>query len=97
MGGISSGVIHIPQEKEDLDFFACHVQIDRTWTLKAVRVMGGGGAVIPLGDLLRVDKGTVDRSIYHKNLMPVVYVTAMWRECREPGICHPRLDQDLTA
>ena len=32
--------------------------------------------MIPLGDLVRVDKGTVDRSIYHKNLMPVVYVTA---------------------
>jgi multidrug efflux pump subunit AcrB len=41
-----------------------------------MRVMGESGAVIPLGDLVRVDKGTVDRSIYHKNLMPVVYVTA---------------------
>ena len=28
---------------------------------------------------MRVEEQTADQSIYHKNLMPVVYVTAMWR------------------
>jgi multidrug efflux pump subunit AcrB len=78
VGGISSGLIHIPQEKEDLNILLRLPRSDRSDldSLRAVRVMSGGGAVIPIGDLLRVDKGTVDRSIYHKNLMPVVYVTA---------------------
>jgi len=78
VGGISSGLIHIPQEKEDLNILLRLPRSDRSDldSLKAVRVMGESGAVIPLGDLVRVDKGKVDRSIYHKNLMPVVYVTA---------------------
>jgi len=78
VGGISSGLIHIPQEKEDLNILLRLPRADRSDldTLKAVRVMGESGNVIPLGDLVRVDKETVDRSIYHKNLMPVVYVTA---------------------
>ena len=78
VGGISSGLVHIPQEKEDLNILLRLPRAERSDldALKAVRVMGESGSVIPLGDLVRVDKGTVDRSIYHKNLMPVVYVTA---------------------
>jgi multidrug efflux pump subunit AcrB len=30
---------------------------------------------VPLGELVRVEHATEDRSIYHKNLLPVVYVT----------------------
>jgi multidrug efflux pump subunit AcrB len=78
VGGVSSGLIHIPQEKEDLNILLLLPRSDRSDvdTLKAVRVMGESGAVIPLGDLVRVEERTVDRSIYLKNLMPVVYVTA---------------------
>jgi multidrug efflux pump subunit AcrB len=78
VGGISSGLIHIPQEKEDLNILLRLPRAERSdlETLKAVRVMGKSGNVIALGDLVRIDKRTVDRSIYHKNLMPVVYVTA---------------------
>src|SRR5262249_32803877 len=78
VGGISSGLIHIPQEKEDLNILLRLPRSDRSYldSLKAVRVIGETGAMIPLGDLVRVDAETVDRSIYHKNLMPVVYVTA---------------------
>ena len=32
--------------------------------------------MVPLGELVRVEKGIEDKSIYHKNLMPVTYVTA---------------------
>jgi multidrug efflux pump subunit AcrB len=78
VGGIFSGLIHVPQEKEDFTILVRLPRSDRSDldSLKAVRVMSQSGAVIPLGDLLRVEKGIVDRSIYHKNLMPVVYVTA---------------------
>jgi multidrug efflux pump subunit AcrB len=32
--------------------------------------------MVPLGELTRIESTIADRSIYHKNLMPVVYVTA---------------------
>lgn len=31
---------------------------------------------MPLAELVRVETSTADRSIYHKNPMPVTYVTA---------------------
>ena len=37
--------------------------------------MGHRGNLVPLGELVRVEKTIADKSIYHKNLMPVVYVT----------------------
>jgi multidrug efflux pump subunit AcrB len=38
--------------------------------LLALRVAG-----VPLGELVKVEEALADKSIYHKNLMPVVYVT----------------------
>ena len=37
--------------------------------------MGRQGNLVPLGELVRVEEETAEKSIYHKNLMPVVYVT----------------------
>jgi multidrug efflux pump subunit AcrB len=38
--------------------------------------MGTQGNLVALGEIVRVEKGVAEKSIYHKNLMPVVYVTA---------------------
>ena len=43
---------------------------------EAVRVMGRAGNLVPLGEVVRVKEEIAEKSIYHKNLMPVVYVTA---------------------
>jgi multidrug efflux pump subunit AcrB len=43
--------------------------------LKRLKVAGRSGGLVPLGELVRVEEQKIDRSIYHKNLMPVVYVT----------------------
>ena len=37
--------------------------------------MGQGGNLVPVGELVRVEQTVNEQSIYHKNLMPVVYVT----------------------
>jgi multidrug efflux pump subunit AcrB len=45
--------------------------------LLALRVRSGahpGAALVPLGELVKVENATVEKSIYHKNLMPVTYV-----------------------
>jgi multidrug efflux pump subunit AcrB len=44
--------------------------------LMEVRIAAPSGALVPLGSLVRAEEGTSERSIYHKNLQPVVYVTA---------------------
>jgi multidrug efflux pump subunit AcrB len=38
-------------------------------------VAGTGGARVPLAELVSVERGPWDGAIYHKDLMPVVYVT----------------------
>jgi multidrug efflux pump subunit AcrB len=44
--------------------------------LRQIRMAGRQGNLVPLGEVVRVEEETAEKSIYHKNLMPVVYVTA---------------------
>ncbi len=72
------GLLHQPAEKEDV---LVSVRLPR-----AVRASPGGlqglklrshdGSLVPLGELVRISETVEDQSIYHKNLMPVTYVTA---------------------
>jgi multidrug efflux pump subunit AcrB len=76
--GTTAGLLHRAGEKEDVPIvlrlpLAERSKLDR---LKAVRVMGRQGNLVPLGELVRVKEEIAEKSIYHKNLMPVVYVTA---------------------
>ena len=41
----------------------------------SLRVRGQGGAMVPLSEVVRVVESTRAASIYHKDLLPVVYVT----------------------
>jgi multidrug efflux pump subunit AcrB len=75
--GISVGLLHQPQEKEDVPIVLRLPRADRSSIndLKQVRLRGQQGNLIPLGELVTVEEKLADKSIYHKNLMPVVYVT----------------------
>jgi multidrug efflux pump subunit AcrB len=76
--GTSVGLLHQPLEKEDVPITLRLSRQDRSSIndLKQIRLQGAQGRVVPLGEVTRVEPGIGDRSIYHKNLMPVVYVTA---------------------
>jgi len=78
VGGAAVDLLHLPREKEDLLIQVRLPQALRTSPedLLALRVRGTdpGSALVPLRELVRVDTATVDKSIYHKNLMPVTYV-----------------------
>ncbi len=52
---------------------ADQADIDR---LLALRVRGGQGQLIPISELVRVQREPWDGAVYHKDLLPVVYVTA---------------------
>jgi len=75
--GTSAGLLHQPGEKEDVPIVLRLPRAERSKleSLKAVRVTGRQGNPVPLGELVRVVEETAEKSIYHKNLMPVVYVT----------------------
>jgi multidrug efflux pump subunit AcrB len=78
VGGAQVDLLHLPREKEDLLIVARLPQSLRTSPedLLALRVRGTdpAGALVPLRELVKVESGLVDKSIYHKNLMPVTYV-----------------------
>ncbi len=75
--GRSLGLIHMPLEKEDVQILLKPTLADRAGIdrLGAVKIGGTGGRLVPISALVTFEATDNDRSIYHKNLMPVVYVT----------------------
>ena len=71
------GLAHLPREKEDLPILLLLPRAERSSIedLKEIRVQAAVGTLVPLGELVRVEQIVEEKSIYHKNLMPVVYVT----------------------
>jgi multidrug efflux pump subunit AcrB len=89
VGGESVDLLHVPREKEDVNIVLQLPLASRTSPeeLLALRVRSGdanalpepGSAaatppLVPLRELVTVERTLTDKSIYHKNLMPVTYV-----------------------
>jgi multidrug efflux pump subunit AcrB len=78
VGGAAVDLLHLPREKEDVQIVVRLPQSLRTSPedLLALRVRGANpaGDLVPLRELVKVEPGLMDKSIYHKNLMPVTYV-----------------------
>jgi multidrug efflux pump subunit AcrB len=77
LSGTNVGLLHKPAEKEDVFIFLRLPRHKRSNVedLKQVKLTSRKGNLVPLSELVHVDKTVQDKSIYHKNLMPVVYVT----------------------
>jgi multidrug efflux pump subunit AcrB len=76
--GENAGVLHDEREKRDVPIV---LRLDRATRsdverLKGLHVAGRNGELVPIGALVQTKRVLADKSIYHKNLMPVVYVTA---------------------
>jgi len=76
--GYEAGLLHVDSEKEDVPL---NVRLSRASRsdlerIEDLKVAGRGGKLVALRELVRVEPAVVDKSIYHKNLMPVTYVTA---------------------
>ncbi|HEY4364149.1 MAG TPA: efflux RND transporter permease subunit [Bryobacteraceae bacterium] len=77
-GGVQAGLLHVETEKEDVPLTvrfdrATRSDLERLCTL---RLAATGGRTVSLAELTHVQQTTNGQSIYHKNLMPVTYVTA---------------------
>jgi multidrug efflux pump subunit AcrB len=76
--GESAGLLHVDSEKEDIPVTvrlgrAQRSGVDRLVNLK---LADRSGELVPLRELVSDRTVIEDKSIYHKNLMPVTYVTA---------------------
>ncbi len=74
--GRQVGLMHQPREREDVPLILKLALPDRAdvQRLQALNVRGADGTLVPLSSLTRLERTPTDKSIYHKNLMPVVYV-----------------------
>ncbi len=75
--GMQAGLLHRPWEKEDVSIVLRLPLADRAGIkrLEAIKIPSADGRLVPISDLISAYETDLDRSIYHKNLMPVVYVT----------------------
>jgi multidrug efflux pump subunit AcrB len=75
--GSQAGLLHAGDEAEDVPFRLRLPLGDRSSieALNRLRILSSSGKLVPLGELGRWEKSVRERNIYHKNLMPVVYVT----------------------
>ncbi|MFH1991569.1 MAG: efflux RND transporter permease subunit [Pseudomonadota bacterium] len=76
LSGKQVGLLHRPREKEDVPIelrapLKYRAGIDR---LMEIKLAAADGNLVPLSALVKSRRTDLDRSIYHKNLMPVVYV-----------------------
>jgi len=79
VSGLPVDLLHVPRDKEDVDIV---LQVPRTSRatpdeLLALRVRSEGdpsAPLVPLREIVKIEQATVEKSIYHKNLMPVTYV-----------------------
>ncbi len=89
VGGESVDLLHVPREKEDVNIVLQLPLASRSnpEELLALRVCSGAATalsepvaagrptpLVPLRELVTVKPTIADKSIYHKNLMPVTYV-----------------------
>jgi multidrug efflux pump subunit AcrB len=74
--GYQAGLLHADSAKEDIPLM---VRLDRASRsdldeIQRLKVAGRTGRLVALSELVRSVEVTADKSIYHKNLMPVTYV-----------------------
>ncbi|MBF0559739.1 MAG: efflux RND transporter permease subunit [Nitrospirae bacterium] len=77
LDGMSAGLVHLEREKEPVELYLRAPLDERAGIerLKAIGIPSASGAMVPLSELVKVTDGTENKTIYHKNLKRVVYVT----------------------
>jgi multidrug efflux pump subunit AcrB len=77
LSGQNVGLLHDENAREDVGINLRFTQANRTSLddLKALKLKGASGNLVPLSALVKTERAIADYSIYHKNLQPVVYMT----------------------
>jgi multidrug efflux pump subunit AcrB len=88
LGGGASGEIRLPDTREPIPLVVT-LPAERRGdlsSLSALTVRGAEGRLLPLSEIGRFERRPEETSIYHKNLKPVVYVTADVAGAREAPV-----------
>jgi len=77
LSGASAGLLHDPLSREDIPVNVRLSRADRSGieNLQELKLPTADGSQIALQEVTNLQQTTIDRSVYHKNLQPVVYVT----------------------
>jgi len=77
LSGASAGLLHDPASREDIPIEVRLSRADRSGIedLENLKLPTASGGQVSLREVTNVRETTIDQSIYHKNLLPVVYVT----------------------
>ncbi len=77
LGGMAVGLVHIEKDKEPVELYMRTPLAERSGLekLKAIGIPSASGTMIPLSELVKANNSIEDKTIYHKNLKRVVYVT----------------------
>jgi multidrug efflux pump subunit AcrB len=75
--GASAGLLHDPASREDIPIEVRLSRADRSGIddLENLKLPTASGGQVSLREVTDVRESTIDQSVYHKNLLPVVYVT----------------------
>ena len=79
VGGTALDLLHVPRDREDVDIILQLPRASRATpeALLGLRVRSAAhpsAPLVPLRELVKIEHTTAEKSIYHKNLMPVTYV-----------------------
>ena len=74
--GEEAGLLHAPNAREDVPIRVRLARASRSGenALSGLYLPAVGGGMVPLGEIVQAKQGTIDKSIYRKNLREVVYV-----------------------
>ena len=77
LSGYDATYVHIGREREPIPVRLELSPADQARVSKvlALRVRAASGALVPLAALVRVERETWDQPIFHRDLLPVTYVT----------------------
>jgi multidrug efflux pump subunit AcrB len=77
LSGLRIGLAHDETAHEDVPIVLRFPRDDRSSfdNLRQLNVPSRNGGLVPLMEITRVEQVNTDKSIYHKNLQPVVYIT----------------------
>lgn len=77
LNGSQVGLLHDETSREDIPILAQFPRSERSGIdeLDQISVRSNAGAMVPVSELVAAKQIPTDKAIYHKNLLPVVYIT----------------------
>jgi multidrug efflux pump subunit AcrB len=73
--GMGVGLVHVPEEKSPVQIVLRLPRAERTGVEQFGEIaLRGSAGLVPLSELLTIERAVLEKAVYHKNLKPVVYV-----------------------